>query len=564
MTGYRLRVLAGAASGMEIAVSHELVIGREEQGTGNLRGDGEISRRHARVSINEAGVLLVEDLGSTNGTFVNDRRLTGQRVLRAGDRVRVGATTIEVLVGERADAGATRPRPQPVLPTGPGAPLATPPTSPFSPRRADQRRPRSNGPIIAAGLFGALLLLALGYLIGHQSGGSSSASAAAEVAPTAGIVYVESNVAMPDANSVLALRYGSNGDLHPLRVAEYPTGGAGSEDLTDSGVLDADGQVTLDEAHRLLFAVNQGSDSIAVFHVHADGELSAVQGMPFSSGGTAPASVGVSGNTAIVANKAQDGVRDLSTVAPAYVTFHINSDGSLSQFGPTIHAAPASSPTDAFVAPKYNFVMSTEEGGPFRGFILDSGGLTQGANSPLDPDPSIFPANLSAIKRWGLGISANPSKPIVYIGMATVDKIAVYTYDRNGALRFERSVEAPGSDLPCWTHVNAAGTRLYTANAGNNTMSVFDTSDALHPKWIQTIKLKGEGNPWNFQIDPSGKMIFLIDPRARTNVAPGQGQAVHTLVIASDGRLSEPSYSPVVLPVGLNVNPFGLAVMSTS
>jgi len=112
--------------------------------------------------------------------------------------------------------------------------------------------------------------------------------------------------------------------------------------------------------------------------------------------------------------------------------------------------------------------------------------------------------------------------------------------------------------------VNAAGTRLYTANAGNNTMSVLDTSDALHPKWIQTIKLSGEGNPWNFQIDPSGKMIFLIDPRARMNVAPGEGQTVHTLVIASDGRLSEPSYSPVVLPVGLNVNPFGLAVMATS
>src|SRR5271154_1395485 len=311
MTGYRLRVLAGAASGTEIAVSHELVIGREEQGAGNLRGDREISRRHARLSINEAGVLLVEDLGSTNGTFVNDRRLTAQRVLRAGDRVRVGASTIEVLVGERADAGATRPRPrpQPVLPTGPGAPLATPPTSPFPPRRADERRPRSTGPIIAAGLFGALLLLALGYLIGHQSGDSSSASTSAEGAPTAGIVYVESNVAMPDANSVLALRYGSNGDLHPLRVAEYPTGGAGSEDLTDSGVLDADGQVTLDQARRLLFAVNQGSDSVAVFHVHADGQLSAVQGSPFASGGMAPASVGVSGNTAIVANKAQDGVR---------------------------------------------------------------------------------------------------------------------------------------------------------------------------------------------------------------------------------------------------------------
>jgi DNA-binding beta-propeller fold protein YncE len=549
---------------MEIAAPHELLIGREEQGVGNLRGDPEISRRHARVSINDAGVLLVEDLGSTNGTFVNDRRLTGQRVLRAGDRLRVGATTIEVLAGERADAGATRQRPQPVPPTGPGAPLAAPALDPFPPRRTDPRRPGSNVPILAAGLFGALLLLALGYLIGHRSGGSSSASAAGGGAPAAGIAYVESNVAMPGANSVLALRYGLDGNLHPLGVAEYPTGGAGSEDLSDSGVLDADGQVTLDQAHKLLFAVNQGSDSVAVFHVHGDGELSAVRGSPFPSGGSAPASVGVSGNTAIVTDKAQDGVRDLSSVAPGYVTFHINRDGSLSQFGPTIHAAPASSPTDAFVAPKYNFVMSTEEGGPFRGFIVDSRGLTQGANSPLEPDPSIFPANLIATKRWGLGISAHPSEPIVYIGMATVDKIAVYTYDRNGALRFERSVEAPGSDLPCWTHVNAAGTRLYTANAGNNTMSVFDTGDALHPKWIQTIKLNGEGNPWNFQIDPSGKLIFLVDPRSRANVAPGRGQAVHTLVIAPDGRLSEPGYSPVVLPVALNVNPFGLAVMPTS
>jgi hypothetical protein len=431
-------------------------------------------------------------------------------------------------------------------------------------RQAGQHRPRSNGPIIAAGIFGSLVLLALGYVIGHQGRGSGNASAAAEGARAGGIAYIESNVARPGANSVLALRYAANGDFHPLRVAEYRTGGAGSEDLTDSGVLDADGQVTLDKAHRLLFAVNQGSDSVAVFHVDADGGLTPVRGSPFPSAGTAPASVGISGNTAIVTNKAQDGVRDLSSVAPGYVTFHINADGSLSRFGPTIAAAPASSPTNAFVAPKYNFVMSTEEGGPFRGFIVGTGGLTQGSNSPLAPDPSIFPPGLIVTKRWGLGIAADPSLPVVYIGMATVDKIAVYSYDRTGGLSFQRSVPAPGSDLPCWLHVNAAGTRLYTANAGNNTMSVFDTTDALNPKWLQTIKLSGEGNPWNFQIDPTGKLIFLVAPRARTNVAPGQGQTVHTLVIAADGRLSEPRYSPVPLPVGLNVNPFGMAAMPTS
>jgi hypothetical protein len=58
-------------------------------------------------------------------------------------------------------------------------------------------------------------------------------------------------------------------------------------------------------------------------------------------------------------------------------------------------------------------------------------------------------------------------------------------------------------------------------------------------------------------------MIFLVDPRARMNVPPGQGQGqgLHTLLIGPDGRLTKPAYSPVTIPDGLDVNPYRMAVL---
>jgi 6-phosphogluconolactonase (cycloisomerase 2 family) len=572
-----LRVVDGPGQGMEITVEPGFVVGRGETGAGDLRGDKQISRRHAQFTYTEGGALLVDDLGSTNGTLVNDRKIGATRVLHVGDRIQLGATTLEV-TGVEVGHEPTRVSNSPPVPAPP--PAAAPPVAadpagaaatPVAPAPVGNvHEPVSSrrGSRAGLGAVVAVLLIAgvgaAAYVIGHNGRKTTtvaSASSSGALPPDVqGVVYVESNIAQPDGNSVLALQYRENGDLHPMRIAEYPTGGAGSADLTDSGVLDADQHLLLNRDKRLLFAVNQGSDSIAVFHIQGDGSLVPVHGSPFPSGGMAPASVGVSGSVAVVANKAQDGVRDLTKIAPTYATFHIAPDGSLSQFGPVIKALPGASPTDAMVAPDGKFVMSTEEGGPLRAFVLGPNGLTQGSNSPLEPDSSIFPANLDPTKRWGLGLSAYPTRNIVYIGMATVNKIAVYTYDDTGRLTFVRAVDAPGAMLPCWTLVNKTGTRLYTANAGNNTMSVFDLTDPMNPKPLQNLKLHADGNPWDMRFDPTERMIFLVDPRARMNVPPGNGQGVHTLMINPDGTLTEPAYSPVTLPVGLNINPYGMAV----
>jgi pSer/pThr/pTyr-binding forkhead associated (FHA) protein len=53
--------------------------------------DPDVSRKHAVVRSLDSG-LAVEDLGSTNGTFVNDARIDGIAALQPGDRVRFGNT----------------------------------------------------------------------------------------------------------------------------------------------------------------------------------------------------------------------------------------------------------------------------------------------------------------------------------------------------------------------------------------------------------------------------------------------------------------------------------------
>src|SRR3954470_13622551 len=106
MADETLKITGGNAAGQDITLEQELVIGRSTPGLGSLGGDSEISRVHARVFHDPSGRLMVEDLGSTNGTFVNGNRVSGQQALNPGDEVRVGQTTLSV-EGGAPDAGAT-------------------------------------------------------------------------------------------------------------------------------------------------------------------------------------------------------------------------------------------------------------------------------------------------------------------------------------------------------------------------------------------------------------------------------------------------------------------------
>src|SRR5262245_18369070 len=88
-----LIVLAGNNVGEMYKVAGEqMIIGRGQQAEIQIIDEG-ISRRHARVSVENASVLI-EDLGSTNGTLLNGQKLGGREILKDGDKIQVGSTTI--------------------------------------------------------------------------------------------------------------------------------------------------------------------------------------------------------------------------------------------------------------------------------------------------------------------------------------------------------------------------------------------------------------------------------------------------------------------------------------
>ncbi len=90
-----LIVANGKLMGKKIPVaSSKFLIGRGEEC--NLRPQSSmVSRKHCVILV-ERDSAAIEDLGSTNGTFVNDERLAERRALSNGDRIKVGMLELEV------------------------------------------------------------------------------------------------------------------------------------------------------------------------------------------------------------------------------------------------------------------------------------------------------------------------------------------------------------------------------------------------------------------------------------------------------------------------------------
>jgi hypothetical protein len=133
-----LVVTEGPNAGARYEVTGELVLGRENVDV--ILEDDEVSRRHAAVRPVE-GALEVEDLGSTNGTFVDDVAIDAPARIPAGGSFRIGNLTLTVesespktAVAAREPEGAPPAEP-PVAPPSepsPAAPLAPQPTEPIA------------------------------------------------------------------------------------------------------------------------------------------------------------------------------------------------------------------------------------------------------------------------------------------------------------------------------------------------------------------------------------------------------------------------------------------------
>jgi Lactonase, 7-bladed beta-propeller len=366
-------------------------------------------------------------------------------------------------------------------------------------------------------------------------------------------IYVESND--PAGNAVLAYQSDSSGNL--TKIGSYSTGGDGLYTL-QFGPYDNDGPIIVNSNHSLLFAVDGGTNDVAVFHINGDGSLTPVDGSPFASGGVFPVGLALSGNTLIVVNKSK---QEPTTPAPFggapqalpnYSTFTVNNNGSLTPVS-TLEVGYDNSPSQALAARQGGMVFGDDfVGGLLRTFkVTPSGQIV-----PLFTFGLPASEYAAGAPHWPLGMAADGFNKLLYVGFPTASKLGVFSYDAAGHLTFLRTAANSGKAM-CWLASDPAGPYLYTTNNIDASVSTYDLTDPTTPTETQhlVLTLPTTSSPFQLQVDPSGKFLYIVGQSITTVAAPpadagatAGGNVIHVLSInSSTGALTEVGTSPVGL-----------------
>ncbi|MEP0806409.1 MAG: FHA domain-containing protein [Chloroflexota bacterium] len=148
----------------------QLNIGRDSSNE-IVINDAEVSRRHARLTF-QGGKYVLEDLGSTNGTFVNGQRLAGPRVLKAGEVVSLGEQIVLVYEVTTNDPGATMVSPRAAAAPSLSRPAAVPPppadyvgSVPASPAPSSSAPPSTPAPARRMNILPIIIAVAVLFFI---------------------------------------------------------------------------------------------------------------------------------------------------------------------------------------------------------------------------------------------------------------------------------------------------------------------------------------------------------------------------------------------------------------
>jgi predicted component of type VI protein secretion system len=112
----------------------EMIVGRDASNDIAIN-DAEVSRKHAKLSLH-GSTYVIQDLGSTNGTFVNGQRITGTQVLNAGDLVSFGENIVlmyEAALDPNATVISSAQAPKTVIPVQRQAAPVPAPTPAYTP-----------------------------------------------------------------------------------------------------------------------------------------------------------------------------------------------------------------------------------------------------------------------------------------------------------------------------------------------------------------------------------------------------------------------------------------------
>jgi 6-phosphogluconolactonase (cycloisomerase 2 family) len=344
-------------------------------------------------------------------------------------------------------------------------------------------------------------------------------------------VFVQTND--QTANAVIVFGRGRDGRL--TQLGSYPTGGrGGAEPGAVVDPLASQGSLTYDRDHRLLYAVNAGSDTITVFAVHGQA-LRRMQVLP--SGGHLPVSIGRADDVVYVLNAGGDGTIQGYRVRGRGLQAIPDSTRSLGLGNP---AAPPflASPSQVALTPDgRTVIVATKTHATLVAFPLDRAGRPAG-------DPVVTGTGAGTVP---FALSFDPAGRL-QVADAT-GGVYSYAVHHDGSLAPVSPFVANGQAATCWSV--SVGRFLYVANAGSATVTGYRTDHngqlaLLDPSGVSAQTGAG---PVDLAASSDGRFLY--------QQATGAG-AIDEFRIGADGSLTLIG-TVAGLPVDNGSGPEGIA-----
>ena len=327
-----------------------------------------------------------------------------------------------------------------------------------------------------------------------------------------GLVFVQTNE--PTGNRIVV--YDRAGDGRLTEAGAYATGGNGSAALpgTESDHLASQGSLVYDAAHKLLIAVNAGSDSVSTFRIQ--GDRLGLAGV-VASGGQFPASIAVHENLVYVLNAGGTGNvqgfrivgNDLRPIPDSARTLGLaNTDP------PFFLTSPGQI---GFTPDGRQLIVTTKASGSLIvAFAVEPDGrlsATPVANPSATPVPFAF--------------TFTPSGRLA-MGEAGASSVTTYAVGSDGTLADPKS-QSDGQVALCW--IQRVGQYYYVSNTGSNTLSGYTIGADGQPALVTPTGVVATTEPGPIDLTSPSDGSFLY--------AETGGGTVDEFAVNADGTLTQ-------------------------
>lgn len=301
-------------------------------------------------------------------------------------------------------------------------------------------------------------------------------------------LYVLTNPSGP--NAVQALHRDPQTGL--LEIAgRYASGGLGNPSVGGSS------SHGLASSGDMLYAVNPGSASIAVFQVRAGGNLRLVGTTP--SGRPRPVSLALHGSLLYVANQGSPGSQG------SYAGFRVQPDGSLAAIdGSEVPLRAGSGPSEILFSPDGEHLVACRLGsGVIDSFRVGQDGLLQDRGS-LSMQPGPFGACFSPQRHDQFFVAL--AKP--ELG-APAPGVASYAVVPGGPQRISGAADASLKD-PCWLAMSPRGDRLWASSFLPRALTLYEASAQGELSQLSSLTDKEGPGSTDILLDASGRFLYQL------------------------------------------------------